>query len=37
MGASWAAARQWLAVSGRQPADCAMLMVERYGPGFDLG
>lgn len=37
LGARCAAAGQWLTVSGRQPADCAMPMVERYGPAFDLG
>jgi len=37
LGARCAAAGQWLAVSGRQPADCAMQMVEPYGPAFVLG
>ena len=35
LGATCAAAGEWLAVSGRQPADCAMQMIERYGPEFD--
>jgi AraC family transcriptional regulator len=35
LGATCAAAGEWLAGSGRQPADCAMQMIERYGPEFD--
>lgn len=37
LGATCAAAREWLAVSGRQPADCAMQMIERYRPEFASG
>jgi AraC family transcriptional regulator len=36
LGATCAAAGEWLAVSGRQPADRAMQMIERYGPEFNL-
>ena len=35
LGATCAAAGEWLARSGRQPMDCAMQMIERYGPEFD--
>ena len=35
LGATCAAAGEWLASSGRQPVDCAMQMIERYGPEFD--
>ncbi len=35
LGATCAAAGDWLANSGRQPTDCAMQMLERYGPDFN--
>jgi AraC family transcriptional regulator len=35
IGATCAAAGEWLAKSGRQPAPGPMQMIERYGPGFD--
>jgi AraC family transcriptional regulator len=35
LGATCAGAGEWLARSGRQPDDCAMQMIERYGPEFD--
>lgn len=35
LGGTCAAAGEWLAVSGRQPADCALQMIERYGPEFN--
>jgi AraC family transcriptional regulator len=35
LGATCAAAGEWLAVSGRQPGQGAMQMIERYGPEFD--
>ena len=35
LGVTCAAAGEWLARSGRQPTDCAMQMIERYGPEFD--
>ena len=33
--ATCAAAGEWLALAGRQQRDCAMQMIERYGPEFD--
>jgi AraC family transcriptional regulator len=35
IGATCAAAGEWLAQSGRRPAAGAMQMIERYGPEFD--
>lgn len=35
LGATCAAAGDWLCRSGRQPADTGMQMIERYGPEFD--
>lgn len=35
LGATCAAAGEWLAASGRQPSEGGMLMIERYGPEFD--
>lgn len=35
LGATCGAAGEWLAVSGRQPADTPMQMIERYGPAFN--
>lgn len=35
LGATCAAAGEWLAASGRQPPDIGMQMLERYGPAFN--
>lgn len=37
LGATCGAAGEWLAQSGRRPADCSMQMIERYGAEFDPG